>query len=416
MQTLYNIFVRIVKIVLPLTTIFSSKMKLFIKGRKSTFLKLNVGLKPEDKSIWFHTASLGEFEQGLPIMEIIKEKFPQHKIIVSFFSPSGYEIKKNTSIADMVLYLPLDTPSAARKFINLAHPELVFFVKYEFWPNYLKELKRQQIRTFLISGSFRPDQIFFKPYGGWMINSLHTFEYFFVQNTASKDLLNNKGFNNVTISGDTRFDRVAQQLKRDNYLDFIEEFKGNKVCLVAGSTWPEDENLLLKFINSEGSEIKIIIAPHNINKDKIKKFQQNLKVRSVLFSEKEGKDLSKYQLLILDTIGLLSKVYSYADIAYVGGAVGNTGLHNILEPATFGIPIVIGTNYKKFPEAEQLRKQAGLFSVANALELQDVMTKLVKNEIFRDEIGMIVGKFIDSNTGASQIIQQYFTVNKTDLH
>ncbi|MGB8706195.1 MAG: 3-deoxy-D-manno-octulosonic acid transferase, partial [Gillisia sp.] len=258
------------------------------------------------------------------------------------------------------------------------------------------------------SGSFRKDQLFFKPYGSWMINSLKTFEYFFVQNHSSAELLKEIGFNNVAISGDTRFDRVVQQLKRDNQLDFIEEFKGDKFCLVTGSTWPEDENLLLDFITSEGSDIKTIIAPHTISRERIKKLQENLKIPSVLFSEKEGKDLSEFPVLILDTIGLLSRVYYYADVAYVGGAAGKTGLHNILEPATFGIPIIIGKNFKKFPEAEELQKQAGLFSVATPSELTEVMQKFIQDNDFRSETGIIVGRFIDSNTGASQKIAEYF--------
>ena len=253
---------------------------------------------------------------------MIRKEFPEHRILVTFFSPSGYENKKNHPLADIITYLPLDTKKNARRFLDLAKPELAFFVKYEIWPNFLAELKNRQIRSFLISGGFRKDQIFFKSYGGWMRKALETFEYFFVQNKESQDLLNSIGFNNVKISGDTRFDRVSRQIEYDNHLEFVEEFLQKETCIVAGSTWPEDDALLVPFINSTSEKAKFIIAPHEIKPEKVKALQAKIDKNSVLFSEKEGKDLSGYDVLILDTIGLLSKVYSYAEIAYVGGAAG----------------------------------------------------------------------------------------------
>ena len=386
-------------------------MELFVEGRKNTFPVLFSQIKEHNKVVWFHSASLGEFEQGLPIMEVVKKLFPNHKLVVSFFSPSGYEIKKTAPVADAVVYLPLDTPKNAKKFMDAVHPALSIFIKYDFWPNYLRELKRREIPALLVSGSFRKEQLFFKSYGGWLKNSLKSFDHFFVQNETSKNLLASAGFQNVTVSGDTRFDRVSKQLALDNTVDFAEEFKGDKLCIVAGSTWPEDEELLREFINSSSTEIKFIIAPHNIKPEQINKFRQRLNKSSVLYSEKDGMDLYSFQILFLDTIGLLSKVYSYANIAYVGGAAGETGLHNILEPATFGIPIVIGNNFEKFPEAKQLQHMGGLFSVSGKEELAMIFKKLVDDGQFRRKTGMIAGHYINSNTGATRIIEAFLTEN-----
>jgi len=411
LQLLYNISVWLVNSLLPFTKYFSPKMKKFFDGRKETLTILNSKLKKDDAVIWFHMASLGEFEQGLPIIEVVKKLYPCHKILVSFFSPSGYEVKKNSPVADAVVYLPLDTKKNVRWFLDTAHPELVIFIKYEFWPNYLNELKSRNITSLLVSGGFRENQVFFKSYGNWMKKSLETFDHFFVQNQISKDLLNSIGFQNVTVSGDTRFDRVANQLKQDNGLDFIEAFKDDKLCVVVGSTWPEDEALLKDFINQAANETKFIIAPHNIKSDQIKSFKERLNKKTILYSEKEGKNLVNYQVFIIDTIGLLSKVYSYADIAYVGGAAGNTGLHNILEPATFGIPIITGNNFDKFPEAKQLQELAGLYPVATREELSEILSKLLTEVDFRVKTGEIAGHFIKNNTGATRIIERYLKNN-----
>ncbi len=364
-----------------------------------------------DKTIWFHCASLGEFEQGVPIMEAIKNLKPDHKIVVSFFSPSGYEIKKNTPLADAVVYLPMDTPSNAKKFISAVHPSFTFFVKYEFWPNYLFELQKRTVPTLLISGVFRGDQIFFKSYGGFMKRALKSFDHFFLQEENSEELLKSIGFTNTTVSGDTRFDRVSHQIELDNTLKFAEEFKGNSLCIVCGSTWPEDEAVLLDYINSSPENVKFIIAPHKIEADKIEDFTKRIVKKTVLHSKIDEVNISDYSVLIIDCIGLLSKLYSYADIAYVGGAMGKTGLHNILEPATFGVPIVIGKNFQEFPEAKRLRDLAGLFSISNAAECTEILNKLILNDSLRNKTGMIAGHFINKNTGATQKIIDYF---KTD--
>ncbi|WP_424493232.1 3-deoxy-D-manno-octulosonic acid transferase [Salinimicrobium sp. GXAS 041] len=411
MHFLYNIAINTAERLLPVSGWFSDKMKLFVSGRKNVFSILREEISPADKTIWFHAASLGEYEQAVPVIERVKDHFPKKKIIVTFFSPSGYEVKKNKSLGDVTIYLPLDTTRNVQKFLDIVHPEWALFIKYEFWPNYLQKLKQRNVKTLLVSGAFREDQAFFKPYGSWMRSYLKTFDHFFVQNQKSVALLNKIGFKNVTLSGDTRFDRVAQQIHYNNHLNFIEEFKNNNLCVVAGSTWPEDEELLLGFINTAPKGLKFIIAPHTIKEAKIQQLQQNLKRKTLLFSEKQHKNLSAYDVLIIDTIGLLTKIYSAADIAYVGGAAGTTGLHNILEPATFGLPIIIGKNYSKFPEAQQLRQLAGLFSVANKEELEQAMLKLVGDEEFRRKTGRISGHFVNNNTGATKMIADYICLN-----
>jgi 3-deoxy-D-manno-octulosonic-acid transferase len=409
MHTIYNLLIHLASFHLRIVALFSKKMKLFVSGRKEVFKILQQKISATDKTIWFHCASLGEFEQGVPIMEAMKKLKPDHKIVVSFFSPSGFEIKKNTPLADAVVYLPMDTQANAKKFIAAIHPSLVLFVKYEFWPNYLLELKKKNIPTLLVSGVFRRNQIFFKSYGSFMRKALGSFDHFFLQDENSEVLLKNIGFKNLTISGDTRFDRVSHQIEMDNTLRFAEEFKGDSICIVCGSTWPEDEVLLLEYINSAPENVKFIIAPHKIELDKIENFKEKIIKKTILHSQIDEVNIAEYSVLIIDCIGLLSKIYSYADIAYVGGAAGKTGLHNILEPATFGVPIVIGKNYSEFPEAIRLQDLAGLFSVKNPSECDEILSKLVNNINFRNKTGMIAGHFVNKNTGGTQKIVNYIT-------
>jgi 3-deoxy-D-manno-octulosonic-acid transferase len=412
----YNIITIIVGFLLKIVAFFSPKIKLFVDGRKSVFDILSNKIKPTDKTIWFHAASLGEYEQGLPVIEKIKIKYPDHKIVLTFFSPSGFEVRKNNQVADVTVYLPLDTKSNAKKFLEIVHPEMVFFIKYEYWPNYLNELNRLQIKTYLISGVFREKQAFFKWYGGFYRNALQSFEYFFVQNESSKTLLQSIGFNNVKISGDTRFDRVTSILERDNSIDFIENFINNtstvlgktkNKTIVIGSSWPKDENLIINYINQCSNDIKFIIAPHNIKPDEIQKLNSSISKSVILFSEKENHDLSKFHVFIIDNIGLLTKIYSYADIAYVGGAFGNPGVHNILEPATFDIPIVIGPNFSHFAEATALVHQKGCVSISNQKELNETFDNLLSNEDIRREKGHICSTFVQMNKGATDVILRH---------
>lgn len=372
-----------------------------VEGRSKTFFILEEQLSAETKTFWFHCASLGEYEQGLPIFKQLRKENPDHKIVLTFFSPSGYEIRKNTDVADMVVYLPLDTKANAKRFIQLVNPELTIFVKYDIWPNYLNELKKKNLRAILISATFRKEQSYFRFYGRMMRNALGTFEHIFVQNENSKNLLHTINLNNVTVAGDTRYDRVSDQLLQDNTLPFIEQFKDGKLGVVIGSSWPEDESLFINYINrSESKDIKFIIAPHNIKSHQIENFIGQLNKKTVLFSEKDNKNLPEFDVFIVDTIGILSKIYSYADIAYVGGAMGSTGLHNILEPAAFGVPVIIGKNYKKFPEAFQMIDNGGVISIKNQQELYQILDKLIENPQKRKELGQLNALFINKNQDA----------------
>ncbi|WP_264519706.1 3-deoxy-D-manno-octulosonic acid transferase [Flavobacterium sp. N1994] len=411
MLFLYNVLLLFASQIVKLLALFSPKIKLFVDGRKTVFEALTSKINPEDKTIWFHAASLGEYEQGLPVIEKIKIQFPNHKIVLTFFSPSGFEVRKNNTIADVTIYLPLDTKSNAKEFLKLVHPELVFFIKYEYWPNYLNELKKANIKTYLISGIFRENQAFFKWYGGFYRNALKAFDYFFVQNESSKLLLQKLGFTNVKISGDTRFDRVVAILERDNSLDFIKQFKNNTTTIVIGSSWPKDESLLVNYINETAENVKFIIAPHNIKAEQIQELKKSISKKTILFSEKENVDLSQYDVLIIDTIGILTKIYSYADIAYVGGGFGNPGVHNILEPATFGIPIVVGPNFSHFAEAIALVHQEGCVSISNQNDLDDAFSNLISNEDIRHEKGHICSTFVQMNKGATDIILKHINNN-----
>ncbi|OXG00889.1 3-deoxy-D-manno-octulosonic-acid transferase [Flavobacterium araucananum] len=404
MLFLYNLVVSIAGFFLKIVALFSPKIKLFVQGRKNVFAILEQKINPSDKTIWFHSASLGEYEQGLPVIEKIKEKYPSHKIIVTFFSPSGYEVRKNNTVADVTIYLPLDTKSNAKKFLKLAHPEFAFFIKYEFWLNYLKELETSKTPTYLISGIFRENQMFFKWYGGFYRKALKAFTYFFVQNEISKEKIEAIGFHNVIVSGDTRFDRVNAILERDNTLDFIENFKNNSPIIVIGSSWPKDEVLLTQYINQAPDNIKFIIAPHNIKTDQINNLKSQITKSTVLFSEKNDQDLSRYNVFIIDTVGLLTKIYSYGTIAYVGGGFGNPGIHNILEPATFGLPIVIGPNYSNFAEAIELVALNGCAVISNINELKENLDRLLNDKNFLQEKSQICKTYIQDNKGAINTI------------
>lgn len=395
--------------VIKIAALFNSKLKQGAIGRKNTFSKLKYVIKSKDKTFWFHCASLGEYEQGLPVFEALKAKHPNYKVVLSFFSPSGYEVRKNTEIADVVVYLPLDTPANTKRFLDLVNPDYILFVKYEIWPNFLHEIKKRDLKAILISAVFRKDQGFFKWYGRFMTSALFGFKHIFTQDENSKTLLESINYNSVSVSGDTRFDRVSNQLKIDNSVSFIEEFKDEKLCVVFGSSWPDDDKLYLDFINTnKNSDIKFIIAPHNIKPSYITSLKTQLNVKTICYSKlTENENLSGYKVFILDTIGYLSKVYSYADIAYVGGGAGSTGLHNILEPAVFGIPILIGKNYNKFPEAKILIDLGGVTSVANSSAFDTTLNALTTDAILRKKQGDITKSYIDSNTGAVFQIMDY---------
>tara|TARA_B100000929_G_scaffold291176_1_gene288774 strand:+ start:4584 stop:5837 length:1254 start_codon:yes stop_codon:yes gene_type:complete len=401
-------------IALPLVGLFSKKLKKFSSGRKTLFKELTTANLIHQKIVWFHAASLGEYEQGLPIMQEILKEYPDYKLLVTFFSPSGYEVKKHNSIADYVFYLPLDTPKNAKKFIQLVQPELAVFIKYEIWPNFLTELKQHQIPSLLISGVFRSNQIYFKSYGKFLLNAVKSFNYLFVQNEESLQSLKENKVHNAMVSGDTRFDRVFLQTKMDNSLSFVQNFKNNLPCIVFGSTWPEGEEYISTYINETSHRVKYIIAPHQIHSEKINQLKNNIHKKVILYSEFKDQhiDLKEYDVLLLDTIGLLTKVYSEATIAYVGGAIGTTGLHNILEPAVFGAPLIIGNHFEKFPEAKILQKLEGLTAISNYREFKNELNTLVQNESFRTKKGQICKDFILSNTGATNKVMSYISREK----
>ena len=418
MLFIYNLLVVLADFILKIVALFNKKISLFVEGRKLVFKLLSNKIKAYDKTIWFHAASLGEYEQGIPVMERVKSRFPNHLIVLTFFSPSGYEVRKNNTIADVTVYLPLDTKSNVEKFMKLVRPDMAFFIKYEYWPNYLNALQNKEIPTYLISGIFREKQVFFKWYGGFYRKALGAFEHFFVQNSSSKELLLQLGKTNVTVSGDTRFDRVSSILNQNNQLDFIEEFKNNILTVVVGSSWPKDETLLANYINSSNN-VKFIIAPHNINKDQITDLKNQISKKTVLFSSINFNDLgasklSEFDVLIIDTIGILTKIYRYADIAYVGGGFGNSGVHNILEPATFGVPIIIGPNYSNFAEATALVKMEGCISISNQEELNETFDKLIQNSAIRHEKGHICSTFVEMNQNATATIMNYIIQKKTN--
>ncbi|MFI1744351.1 3-deoxy-D-manno-octulosonic acid transferase [Thalassobellus sediminis] len=408
---LYNIGIHLTHFGLKCVSPFNAKIKKGAIGRSNTFEILKNNLNKNDKTLWFHCASLGEYEQGLPVFKELRKHYTNHKIILSFFSPSGYEIRKNTPIADVVVYLPLDTKKNAKQFLDIVNPELTVFIKYDIWPNFLNELKERKLPAILISAAFRKNQSFFKFYGKQLRDALFAFNHIFTQNEVSKQLLESINYKDVTVSGDTRFDRVYSQLEQDNTLDFISEFKQDKLCVVAGSTWPEGEELFINYINSNtNNNIKFIIAPHNIKSSQINNLKNKLNVKTILFSEKETANVADANIFIINTIGILTKIYNYADIAYVGGALGKTGLHNTLEPAVFGIPIIIGNNHFKFPEAKALIENHGLFSISNQADFNSIMNKLINNSDFRLESGSNNSDYIKDNIGAVNQILNYLRI------
>lgn len=405
MKFLYQLGINLAALLLPFSRFFSSKMKLFVDGRKQSFVILQNQIDKNKEYIWFHVASLGEYEQGLPVMEAIKKKHPEYKIVLTFFSPSGYEIRKNNKIADVTIYLPLDTKQNVKRFLDFVQPKMVFFIKYEFWPNYLYQLKNRAISTYLISGIFRKNQLFFKWYGGFYRKALQSFDHFFVQNDVSAQLLKSIGFTNSTVNGDTRFDRVAQIVERVQPLDFIAEFKNNSTTIVIGSSWVDDEDVYLSYLN-QSKNVKFIIAPHNIKEEEISRLIAKIDKKTVRYSNYKIEDLKDADVFIIDTIGILTQIYAYADIAYVGGAF-KTGLHNILEPATYGTPVVIGPKYSKFQEAKDLVALKSCLVVNNTEELTTTFNQLITDADYRRELGKKNRTFVLKNKNATKVIMDF---------
>ena len=403
MLFIYNLIVVLADFILKIVALFSKKIKLFVEGRKNVFKILSDKIKAYDKTIWFHAASLGEYEQGLPVMERMKSRFPNHLIVLTFFSPSGYEVRKNNTIADVTVYLPLDTQSNVEQFMKIVRPDMAFFIKYEYWPNYLNALKDKEIPTYLISGIFRKDQIFFKWYGGFFRQILTQVRFFFVQNESSKNLLNNIGINQVLVTGDTRFDRVAANATKQHQNAIIEQFvKGNDI-LLAGSTWSPDEKIIAALLNK--SNFKFIIAPHEIKESRLQEIEATFNNVCIRYSQANVITIAAAKVLIIDNIGMLSSLYQYASIAYIGGGFG-VGIHNTLEAAAFGKPVIFGPNYQKFEEAKQLIALGSAKSIHNAESFMQAIDQLYFNESNYLAACEKSRQFIASGKGASEKIME----------
>ncbi|MDB5146501.1 MAG: 3-deoxy-D-manno-octulosonic acid transferase [Mucilaginibacter sp.] len=410
---LYNIGIKLYSLFIRFASLFNNKAKLWVSGRKNiVFVRI-------ESSIWFHFASLGEFEQGRPILEAMRNLHPGKKVVVTFFSPSGYEIRKNTPLADYVYYLPLDTAKNARGFINTINPEMVIFTKYEYWYHFFNEARKRNIPLYIVSGIFRPGQVFFKWYGGFNRKILSLVSHFFLQDEASKQLLQGIGITNTSVSGDTRFDRVWTNAQNPKVLPLIDEFKNGHKLFIAGSTWPQDETLLAKLVN-QYPDWKFIFAPHEIPEEKINGLISLLPegkaiTFSQLKSEAEGLKsgdfinqslTSNLQSLIINNIGMLSSLYAYADIAYIGGGFG-VGIHNTLEAAAFGLPVIFGPNYQKFNEAKELIALKAGFSISNETELKGIVETLVNDEAFYSVTSKKVLNYVKENVGATEMIMKY---------
>lgn len=381
---------------------FSRKPRKMMKGHWVVYRLIRQQREKGAEYIWFHAASLGEFEQGRPLIERIKSRYPQYKILLTFFSPSGYEVRKDYKGADIICYLPFDKPRNVKKFLDLAKPSMVFFIKYEFWKNYIDELSRRRIPVYSVSSIFRKDQIFFKWYGGSYRNVLKEFDHLFVQNEASKRFLAKIGVNRVTVVGDTRFDRVVEIRKAAKELPLVEKFKGNSFTMVAGSSWGPDEDLFIEYFNSHPG-MKLIIAPHVIDENHLVEIIDKLKRPYVRYSRATEKKIEQADCLIIDCFGLLSSIYRYGEIAYIGGGFG-VGIHNTLEAAVYGMPVIFGPKYQKFMEAIRLIDAKGAFSIKNAEELNALLDKLVYDEEFLRETGSNAGCYVTGNAGASDKI------------
>lgn len=402
MAIFYNIGIYAYTFAIRLAAPFHEKAALWVKGRKGIRGKILSLPRGKERLIWFHAASLGEFEQGRPVMEALKQANPDLKILLTFFSPSGYEIRKNYAGADYIFYLPSDTSRNASCFIRHFRPDAAVFIKYEFWYNYLKELHRHQIPTYLISAIFRREQPFFKRWGTLHRRMLGFFTRLFVQDEESVALLTSLGIQNIQQTGDTRFDRVEQIAKAAQDIEKVEHFCNGQPVVVCGSTWPPDEELLFDYINTDKSGYKWILAPHEIGETHIKSILEKCKKRAVRYSILSTSP-ETYDVLIIDCIGLLSAVYRYGKIAYIGGGFG-AGIHNTLEAAVYGIPVIFGPKYQKFKEAVQLIRQGGAFSIHNARELQEVLGSLIQHPSIAETAGQHARAYVESQLGATQVI------------
>ena len=399
---IYNLFIYLYVSAVRMAALFSEKVSKMVAGQKKTFSVLEQHIDPKAKYIWFHAASLGEFEQGRPLIEEIRRRFPGYKILQTFFSPSGYEVRKDYKGADVVCYLPLDTPGNARRFVEKAHPCMAFFIKYEFWKNYLTELHERQIPVYSVSSIFRPEQIFFKWYGGGYREVLKCFTHLFVQNQESVDLLKTIGVTETSISGDTRFDRVLDICSQAKVLSLVERFKGDRLTMVAGSSWAPDEDIFIPYFNAH-PEVKLVIAPHVIDESHLKEITGKVKGKVVRYSQATEENVAEADCLIIDCFGLLSSIYRYGEIAYIGGGFG-VSIHNTLEAAVYGIPVIFGPNNKKFMEAQGLKQCKGGFEIQGASDFNELMDRFREDRQFLQLSGENAGNYVKKNARALEKI------------
>jgi 3-deoxy-D-manno-octulosonic-acid transferase len=406
---LYSVFTKIYFLFITIAASFNTRAKKYVKGRKGLMKKIKKALAKNHSPIaWFHCASLGEFEQARPVIEEFRYTFPDYKIFLTFFSPSGYEVRKKYESADFIFYLPNDSAANAKKLIKMMKPSVALFVKYEFWYHYLRELNKRAIPVISFSAIFRENQLFFKAYGRIYRSVLKLFSHLFVQNQHSYDLLSGIGIYNVSVSGDTRFDRVYSICKHPQVIPKAEKFKNNEKVIVMGSVWPSDMEVLFPLINSDKLKIKYIIAPHNIHENEILAIEENIKKPTVRFSKADVNTIQDFQVLIIDNIGMLSSLYQYGEFAYIGGAF-NKGLHNTLEAATFGMPLFFGADEtnRKFNEAIELEKAGAAFPIKTSGEIGKLLCMLLENEPERQEIAKIAGNYVSSRIGATDQIMNY---------
>ena len=404
MRLLYNAGIRLYFVTIWIASFFNKKARLWINGRKEqAFIRYS-------ESIWFHFASLGEFEQGRPVLEEIRRIYATDKIVITFFSPSGYEIRKHTPLADAVYYLPLDTAKNAREFIDAINPKMAVFTKYEYWYHFFNEMHVRDKPIYVISGIFRPGQIFFKWYGGLHRKILGFVNYFFVQDERSKQLLLRIGISNVTVSGDTRFDRVWENALHPKQIPAINEFKNDHKIFIAGSTWPEDEKLVAGLV-TQYPNWKFIFAPHEVSEEKVNKLVGLLPDASAIrYSQISNltSQISNLKIIVIDNIGILSSVYQYGDIAFIGGGFG-AGIHNTLEAAAFGLPVIFGPNYTKFKEAHDLIDLKAGFSIGDESELKAITGKLINDDVFYDTSSKETAAYVKAHTGATMTIIKRIT-------
>lgn len=405
---MYSFVIYLYLFAVKVAALFNHKARLLLKGHYYVFKILRAQIKPNERYLWFHAASLGEFEQGRPLMEHIRREYPHYKILLTFFSPSGYEVQKNYKGADVICYLPFDTPTNVHRFFKYVHPEMAFFIKYEFWQNYLKAMQKRHIKVYSVCSIFRPNQVFFQWYGGQYYKALTRFAWLYVQNEDSRKLLATRGITNVSVVGDIRFDRVMDIKNAAKDLPLIRTFCGNSFVFIAGSSWEPDENIYIPYFLKRDN-CKMIIAPHVVNENRLESLERKLSPKRVVrYSQSTEKNVADADCLLIDCYGLLSSIYHYGTVAYIGGGFG-VGIHNVPEAAVYGIPVVFGPNNKRFQEAQALLHIGGAFEIANATAFKEIMHSLINDPDFRKQAGRNAGNYIADNAGAVHKIMNSLT-------